>query len=295
MEFMRSAMFVPGHRQRFIDKALGGLPADVFLLDLEDGVPPAEKPTGRALLAEALGRPRGASPTLRYVRVNAIGSAWLEADLEAVVRPGLDGLCLPKVDYPEQVQQVDALVAARERAAGLPAGSIRYIVAIESPRGLLNAAAIGAASPRVAALMFGAEDFGRELGLPTRREGEASRLLYARSALVVAAAAANVQVIDGVWPDIQDTAGLAADCQLARQLGFTGKSLIHPGQLDIINAAFSPTPEEVDYAQRVVQAFEAAMARGEGSIAFGGQLIDLPIVERARRTLALAARLAERA
>ncbi len=295
MEFMRSAMFVPGHRQRFIDKALGGLPADVFLLDLEDGVPPAEKPTGRALLAEALGRPRGASPTLRYVRVNAIGSAWLEADLEAVVRPGLDGLCLPKVDYPEQVQQVDALVAARERAAGLPAGSIRYIVAIESPRGLLNAAAIGAASPRVAALMFGAEDFGRELGLPTRREGEASRLLYARSALVVAAAAANVQVIDGVWPDIQDTAGLAADCQLARQLGFTGKSLIHPGQLDIINAAFSPTPEEVDYAQRIVQAFEAAMARGEGSIAFGGQLIDLPIVERARRTLALAARLAERA
>jgi citrate lyase subunit beta/citryl-CoA lyase len=294
MEFMRSAMFVPGHRQRFIDKALGGLPADVFLLDLEDGVPPAEKPTGRALLAEALGRPRGASRTLRYVRVNAIGSAWLEADLEAVVRPGLDGLCLPKVDYPEQVQQVDALVAARERAAGLPPGSIRYIVAIESPRGLLNAAAIGAASPRVAALMFGAEDFGRELGLPTRRAGEASRLLYARSALVVAAAAANVQVIDGVWPDIQDTAGLATDCQLARQLGFTGKSLIHPGQLDIINAAFSPTPDEVDYAQRVVQAFEEAMARGEGSIAFGGQLIDLPIVERARRTLALAARLAER-
>jgi citrate lyase subunit beta/citryl-CoA lyase len=143
--------------------------------------------------------------------------------------------------------------------------------------------------------MFGAEDFGRELGLPTRREGEASRLLYARSALVVAAAAANVQVIDGVWPDIQDTAGLAADCQLARQLGFTGKSLIHPGQLDIINAAFSPTPDEVAYAQRVVQAFEEAMARGEGSIAFGGQLIDLPIVERARRTLALAAQLAERA
>jgi citrate lyase subunit beta/citryl-CoA lyase len=179
-------------------------------------------------------------------------------------------------------------VAERETAAGLAAGSVRYIVAIESPRGLLNAAAIATASPRVAALMFGAEDFGLELGLPTLREGEASELLYARSALVVAAAAASVQAIDGVWPDISDAEGLAADCRRSRRLGFTGKSLIHPGQIETINAAFSPTAAEVDYARRVVAAFDEAMARGEGSIAFGGQLIDLPIVERARRTLALA-------
>src|SRR5919202_3863105 len=116
---MRSAMFVPGHRQRFIDKALGGLAADVFLFDLEDGVPPAEKPAGRALLGETLAQPRGPGQALRYVRVNGIGSDRLVADLDAVVRPGLDGLCLPKVDYPEQIQQVDALVADRETAAGL--------------------------------------------------------------------------------------------------------------------------------------------------------------------------------
>jgi citrate lyase subunit beta/citryl-CoA lyase len=285
---MRSAMFVPGHRQRFVDKALGGLGADVFLFDLEDGVPPAEKQAGRDLLAETLGRPRQPGDALRYVRVNGIGSDRLPPDLDAVVRPGLDGLCLPKVDTAEQIREVDGLVAAREAAAGLVAGSVRYIVAIESPRGLLNAYAIATASPRVAALMFGAEDFGLELGLPTHREGEASELIYARSSMVTAAAAASIQSIDGVWPDIQDAEGLAADCLRARRLGFTGKSLIHPGQIDAINAAFSPTEGELDYARRVVEAFDAAMARGDGSIAFGGQLIDRPIVERARRTLAMA-------
>jgi citrate lyase subunit beta/citryl-CoA lyase len=287
MEFMRSAMFVPGHRQRFIDKALGGLPADVFMLDLEDGVPPQEKAAGRALVAAALGRPR-VGRTLRYVRINALASPWFADDLAAVVRPGLDGLVLPKVESPAEVQQIDAQVAAREAATGLAPGSVRYIVAIESPRGLLQAAAIGAASPRVAALMFGAEDYGRELGLPVKREGEAAELIFARSMLVNGAAAAHVQAIDGVWPDISDAAGLERDCVQSRRLGFSGKSLIHPGQIDTINRTFSPTPEEIDYARRVVAAFDEAQARGEGSIAFGGQLIDLPIVERARRTLALA-------
>ena len=226
--------------------------------------------------------------TLRYVRINAIVSPWFADDLEAVVRPGLDGLVLPKVDTPQELQQADAQVAAREAAAGVAPGSVRYIVAIESPRGLLNVAAIAAASERVAALMFGAEDYGRELGLPVKREGEAAELIYARSAFVNGAAAAHVQAVDGVWPDIQDAAGLERDCLQSRRLGFTGKSLIHPGQIDAINRAFSPTPEEIEYSRAVVAAFDAAQAKGEGSIAFGGQLIDLPIVERARRTLALA-------
>jgi len=290
MELLRSAMFVPGHRARFVDKALGGLAADAIMLDLEDGVPPPEKAGGRQLVAAALGRPR-VGATARYVRVNGLGSPWLGDDLAAVVRTGLDGLVLPKIDTAAQLAQVDSWVAEHERAQGLASGQVRYIVALESPRGLLQAAAIAAGSARVAAVMFGAEDYGRELGLPVRRTGAAAELVYARSALVVAAAAANVQALDGVWPDIQDAAGLARDCGLARELGFTGKSLIHPGQIAAINAAFSPGAEEIEYAERVVAAFEAAQAQGEGSIAFGGQLIDLPIVERARRTLALAATL----
>jgi citrate lyase subunit beta/citryl-CoA lyase len=169
--------------------------------------------------------------------------------------------------------------------------SVALLIAIESPRGLMNAPAIAAASARVCGLIFGAEDFGRELGLPTSRENEARDMLYARSALVIAAASAHVQAVDGVWVDLKDTEGLNRFAQQSRRLGFSGMSLIHPSQIDSINQQFSPTTEEIAYAEKVVSAFEEANARGDGSIALGGQLIDRPIVERARRTLDMAAAL----
>jgi citrate lyase subunit beta/citryl-CoA lyase len=204
-----------------------------------------------------------------------------------VIRPGLEGLVLPKVDAPGQVNMVEEILDRKEPEMGLARGSARLLVAIESPRGLFQAHAIAAASPRVIGLIFGAEDFGRELGLPLRREGEARDLLYARSALVCAASEANVQAVDGVWPDLHDLEGLPSFALQSRRLGFTGMSSIHPSQIDAINAAFTPSADEVEYCRKVVHAFDEARARGEGSIAFGGQLIDLPIVERARRTLAL--------
>jgi len=295
LDLKRSWMFVPGHRQKMIDKALG-LNVDAIMLDIEDGVAPAEKEAARQLIAESLDRVhknRAASQAagrgpLRYVRVNAVGHERMQADLAAVLRPGLEGLVLPKVETPEQVRTVDEILNRRETEVGIEAGRVGLLVAIESPRGLINALAVAAASPRVIGLMFGAEDFGKELGLPTQREAEAREMIYARSALVMAAAAAHVQVIDGVWPDIKDPEGQRRFALQARRLGFTGMSLIHPGQVDIINEVFSPTAAEVAYARQVVQAFEEAQARGEGSIALGGQLIDLPIVERARRTLELA-------
>jgi citrate lyase subunit beta/citryl-CoA lyase len=197
-------------------------------------------------------------------------------------------LVLPKVETPEEVMKVEAILTQRERQQKMPAGGVKLLVAIESPRGLLNAPAIAGRSPRVCGLMFGAEDFGRELGLPTSREGEARDMLYARSAMVIAAASAHVQAVDGVWVDLKDTEGLAGYGQQSRRLGFSAMSLIHPSQIDPINQMFSPTSEEIDYALKVIQAFEEANARGDGSIAFGGQLIDRPIVERARRALELA-------
>jgi citrate lyase subunit beta/citryl-CoA lyase len=152
----------------------------------------------------------------------------------------------------------------------------------------MNDLGVATASPRVIGLMFGAEDFGKELGLPVNRVAEAKELIYARSALVMAGAAAHVQIVDGVWPDIKDPDGLQRYAIQALRLGFTGMSLIHPGQIEIINSVFSPGKDEVEYARQVVRAFDEAQARGDGSIALGGQLIDLPIVERARRTLELA-------
>ncbi|MBV9119321.1 MAG: CoA ester lyase, partial [Chloroflexi bacterium] len=146
---------------------------------------------------------------------------------------------------------------------------------------------IAAASKRMVGLMFGAEDFGKDLGLPTLRVAESSELLYARSAIVMAATSAHINSLDGVWPDIRDPEGLKKDALQARRLGFTGKSLIHPGQIDIVNDTFRPDEGEVDYARRVIEAFEEAQSRGDGAVALGGQLIDAPIVDRARRTLAL--------
>lgn len=209
------------------------------------------------------------------------------ADLEAIVRPGLDGIVAPKVDVADDVLLLAQLLDERESAAGLAAGSVRIIAAIESARGLLSAQAIAACSPRVVGLMFGAEDFALDIGLATLREDEAAELMYARSAMVIAAAAAHKLSFDGVWPNISDVDGLLRDALRARRLGFSGKTVIHPGQVETINEVFSPSEREVEYSRRVLVAFEEAQARGDGAIALGGQLLDPPIVERARRTVEL--------
>ena len=287
MDVKRTWMFVPGHAQRFIDKAVS-LRCDVTMLDLEDGVTPAEKPAARELIAEALGRPKEPGGPARFVRTNAVGGEHAEADLRAAVRPGLEGLVLPKVESAEEVQTITAYLDGREAEVGLERGSVALVAAIETPRGLFNALAIADSSPRLVALMFGAEDYGWELGLPALREEEAAELIHARSTIVAAARAAHVQPIDAVWPDLGDEEGLRRDIGKARRLGFSGKALFHPSQIDAINAAFAPTPEEIDYAERLTGAFDAAFARGEGSIAFEGRLVDRPIAERARATLRLA-------
>ena len=291
-ELRRSWMFVPGHRQKMIDKALGLAQVDALMLDIEDGVPQPEKQTARQQIGASFGKERkpGTTPA-RFVRVSAVSYEHITADLAHIVQPGLDGLVLPKVETTQQIQLVDAILRDRERQMGIALGKIALLIAIESPRGLLNAYGIATASPRVIGLMFGAEDLGKELGLPFRREAEASEMLFQRSTLVVAAAAANIQAVDGVWPDLSDAEGLKRYALQSRRLGFSGMSLIHPGQIETINQLFGPTADEVAYCQKVIEAFDAAIARGDGSIAFGGQLIDLPIVERAKRTVAFAAKL----
>jgi len=280
----RSLMFVPGHRRPMVEKALGMRALDVAILDLEDGAPPAEKDAARGVLADALGRDGSARPA-RFVRVNPVASEHFAQDVAAVVCPGLRAIVLPKIDRAADVATAERVVAGYEREAGIVAGSVRFIASVESALGLLNAYAIATASPRIAGLLFGAEDYANDLGLPAGREGEASRLLQPRATVVVAATAARVPAFDGIWPDIRDGEGLRRDSAVGRQLGFSGKSLIHPGQIDVINEAFTPSAADVEAARRVVAAFEAAEARGEGAVALDGRLVDRPIVERARRVL----------
>lgn len=283
MERSRSWMFVPGHIEKMVNKAFG-LAVDALMFDIEDGVLPASKPLARETLARALARAPGGPQ--RFVRINAIGSADAIADLDAAVQPGVHGIVVPKVETIDEIRQAESMLAAMERQRGV-AVPLALVAAIESAVGLLNARDIAAASLRVCALMLGAEDLSKDIGLPIRREAEAHELLYARSSLVVAATAARVQAIDQVWPDIKDEEGLKRDAVQARRLGFSGKSLIHPAQIDPINEAFSPSTEDLDFARRVVEAFREATERGLGSVAFGGQLLDKPIVERARATIAM--------
>ncbi len=281
----RSWLFVPAHQERMVAKA-SERRADALIFDLEDSVPPSERERARAAVVKLLEAAPYPGRSLRYVRVNALPLRQeLEADLEAAVRPGLDGLLLPKVDTTDAVHQVASLVAAWESKRGMAPEAVKLLVAIESPIGLLNAPAIAAASSRVAGLSLGAEDFGRELGLPLRREGEALELLYVRSALAIAAAAARVQAVDGVWTGLDDADGLVAEARQARRLGFTGKTAIHPSQLEPINDTFTPVPDEVAYAREVVAAYERAVATGSGAVALRGQMLDPPVVERARRVL----------
>ena len=284
---MRSWMFVPGNKERFLRKAADS-DVDCVFLDLEDGVLPDEKPTARSMVAEALHAPSFAP--LRFVRVNPLGTSWHHDDMKAVLGPGLSGVCIPKVETAVAVQQVASLIDEAEAEYGLETGSIGIVAAIESALALVRAPEIAASSPRLTALMFGTEDYALDLGLGTNRVGEAAEMLYARSAVVVASASARILSIDGVFPNLDDPEGMEADIVQARRLGFTSKSTFNPRQVAEINRFFSPQPDEIAYARKVVAGFEEAGARGDASVAVGGQLVDLPIVLRAQRLLALVER-----
>jgi len=275
-------MFVPGHRQKMIDKA-GGLELDAAVLDLEDGVPPTEKDAARTLVAEAIAKWRSGPQC--FVRTDAADGKAIEADLDAAVRPGLVGVVLPKVEKADDVRKVDTMLRDREKRAGIDTGVVRLVAIIESTRGVIAAPTIAAACPRMAGVLFGSEDFALDLGLLTVDQAEGGQMLYARSAIAVAAASQGLQAIDRVYLDVTDPKGLRADALKARELGFTGKALIHPDQIGVVHECLDPTPQQLEHAQRIVDAFDKANARGDGSTTVAGQLVDLPIVEKARRVL----------
>ena len=280
---LRSWMFVPGDKEKFLQKT-ESLPLDVALFDLEDGVLPSEKSAARGKVRATLSRTWNGRPA-RYVRVNAIVTPWFAEDLEAIVVPGLEGICLTKVESVRDIDIASAKLSALEHRAGMAQGTVRIVAAIESARSLLEAPAIARSDARVIALIFGAEDYALDLGLPALRSGEASKLTHARSTIVNAAAAARILSIDGVYPDLDDPQRCLEDCRLARELGFSAKSTFNPRQVEMINDTFAPAPKEIEYARQVVAAFEQAQQRGDASVAVGGQLVDLPILMRARRVV----------
>ena len=274
----RSHLFVPGGREELLHKA-GSYHADVLCLDLEEAVLPEEKPAARELVKEAI--PRLAEAGRRvHVRLNSIQSDETKADLEAAVQAGLSGAVLAKTESAAAVRQVDVLLREQEMAHDVKPGTVDLIVAIESAAGLLRCEEISHASTRLTGLMLGGEDFAFDMGI--RRTKDSHELTHARSVIAVCAHAAGLQAFDTPWAHIDDIAGLVAEAEQARTLGFSGKYVIHPKHIQPVHDVFSPSEDEIIHAHKVLAAWEDAQAKGLGAVQLDGHMVDRPIAERAR-------------
>jgi citrate lyase beta subunit len=285
MHSRRALLYVPGDDRHKIEKAIT-LNVDSICLDMEDGVAPSRKQEARFSIQAALHElDFGAAEKL--VRINPVGSG-LEADELAAVLPARpDGIVIPKVENAGQVTWVSGQIESVELERGWPLNSIRLIVDVETARGLLNLNEI-AAQPRLDAIIFGAEDFATDIG--ATRTPEAWEVFYARSAIVIAAAAYGLQAIDMVSIDFKDMDSLRVESRFGAQLGYTGKQVIHPNQVTPVQEAFSPDQAAIQHAQRIVDSFEASLKKGKGAYALDGdKMIDMPLVKAARSVLLRAA------
>jgi citrate lyase subunit beta/citryl-CoA lyase len=275
-------MFVPGAKARLLEKARTAA-ADAVILDLEDGVAPEAKAEARGLIRQALDA--GPFGPQVVVRINGWTGGLAQDDLAATLPGGgVDAVCLPKAENPDEVQALARWLDGWEAQQGLAAGSLGVLLMIETALGVLRALELARSSPRVQALCLGGEDLSRDLGAVRTREGQ--ELAYARAHVVVAARAAGVWAIDTVYTDLQDEDGLRAEASQARRLGYSGQLLIHPNQIEPVHQAWAPSAAEIEWARRVLASFDEATARGDGVVALDGKMIDAPVVARARELLA---------
>ena len=281
---MRSVIFVPGNRPNMLERALS-FDADIIMVDLEDSVPPAEKVNARDLAREWVPKLRRNGRRV-MVRVNSLDTGLTGGEVAAVVGPDLHGLSIGKTESVWDIRETDRIIAAAESSAGLGSGQLKLVPWIENARAVMAAQEIAAASPRIVAIAFGAEDYTNDMGIRRTDTGEEVHL--PRSIVPVAARAAGVASLDSPFVLFRDEEGLRQDSQVSRQMGYTGKFAIHPAQLEIINETFGPTPEEVGYARRVVEAWSRAEAESRGSVALEGRMIDVPVLKRAQNLLSLA-------
>ena len=279
---MRSVMTVPVIVPRFVDKAPSA-GADVLCLDLEDSVPPAEKAAARPLARKAIETMPRTGYTL-HIRVNGFWTGMLEDDLLEVVRRGLEGVVLSKTESVDEIEKADNLLTQLERERGMAAGTVALAPLVETAKGIMWAREICAASPRLTAAIFGAEDYATDIGV--KRTETSEEILWARTALAVACHAAGIVPIDTPDPDYTDESHLRREMELARSLGYRGKLVIHPTQVAIANDVFRPADEEIAEAREIVIAFERdGLAQGRAAIPLSGKMVDTPIYWRAKRLL----------
>ena len=286
----RSILILPVNIPRFVEKAYAR-GADVITLDLEDAVPAAEKASARGFVKDALElAARGGAEVL--VRVNNI-AAHLDADVDAAVYPGLDGLMLPKAESAEQIRRLDARLEQLERARGMAPGQVKLNLLVETPRGLLNLEQIASSCKRVVTMSVGQEDYCLELGVEPSAEGFELQYPVARLVTVCKAYGLQATGILGTIAEFRDLAAFERAATRARQLGTEGAGCIHPDQVTVLNRVFSPAPEKVEYARRVLEAFEEGLKRGTASVSLDGKMVDVPVYRRAQVVFERARAIAE--
>ncbi|KSU80285.1 citrate lyase subunit beta / citryl-CoA lyase [Fictibacillus enclensis] len=280
MERSYSWMFVPGSDEKKLMKAIS-LDADVLIYDLEDAVSPHEKTAARTHVKRTIEH----ADRMNYVRINSFDSAFFQEDVIDMIHNNLTGIVLPKAENTKQIALLDRMISELEEERKIATGKIKIVPIIETGCGLYNAFKIASASRRIERLAFGSMDFALDIGAHLSKEG--TELLYARSQLVVVSRAAGVKApIDTVFPDIKDPNGFITETRASKDLGFQGKLLIHPSQIELLSQVYAPTEAEIAHAKRLIQAFESSVTKGEGVLQLDGKMVDLPIVDKAKKMLA---------
>ncbi len=264
----RSLVFVPGNNPRFLEKAKS-LDADIACLDLEDSVPGPEKKSARRLVCDALKNRSEYGPQL-FVRTNSPASGMIPDDLREVLQDGIDGIVIPKVGHTDELRKITRTAAGLEKKRRL--GRTPFIPSIESPAGVVNCHGIASFSGRVCAVVFGVFDLLSDMGIEYTKQARGAG--YARAKIALDASAAGIPAIDAIWQDIRDEKGLRADCKAGRELGYSGKSIIHPSQIPQVHRAFHPSKAELRWAQRVCDAYVLSAGRGRGATVLDGKMID---------------------
>jgi citrate lyase subunit beta/citryl-CoA lyase len=281
LKLRRSLLYVPGNMPSMLQN-IPLFQCDAIQIDLEDAVPLSEKDAARILVRRFLENYTNRNKEI-LVRINGLDTKWALDDLKAVL-PGLpDGIRLPKADSPEIVERLDTLLTEYEEELGLEVGHFRILPSIETALGVINATKTANSSPRLIGLAFGAEDYTATMEIERTKTGE--ELFNARMNVLWAAKAAGIQAIDSIFPDVNDMDSLRRETELIKRLGFTGKCMVNPRQIDIIHDVFAPKQAEIDYALEVIDAIKRAREMGTGVISLKGKMIDRPIVVRAARVL----------
>lgn len=283
MHSRRALLYMPGDNWKMITKSVT-LGVDSICMDMEDGAAINKKAEARATIAKALQElDFGASEKL--ARINSVGSGWEQEDIEAVLPHYPDGIVIPKVESFEQVEWASRIIEDAELKNGWKVNSIRILIGVETAKGILNLKEI-AAHPRLDAIIFGGEDLAASIGAV--RTKDAVELLYARQAVIVACAAYDLQPLDIVTIDYKDLEALKVESEFGARLGFSGKQIIHPNQVQVVQEAFTPSDEAITYARRIVETFEASQKEGKGAYSLDGKMIDMPLLKNAQKVLARA-------